>query len=155
VAGLLFALARVGGFAASSPIMTRTFPPIGRVAFALAVSLAVVQPVDALPGAMGMIGSTLANVALGVVLGFATGLILYLFEVAGSLIDLTSGLAMATVLDPTTRAEAGPFLGLPVKMMMGFAVAGAVIALLPGSVHGALEAVTSGLLLDPRDTAES
>jgi flagellar biosynthetic protein FliR len=173
-------------------------------------------------------------VALGILLGFATGLILYLFEVAGSMIDLTSGLSAAAVLDPSTRAQAGPFdrmlrmsamavflviggdrmavralassseavplvsgfsvdgaigrqivasvgqlmvaalelaapavaalflvelvlavaarlapqanvfiLGLPTKLLVAFGVVGAVIALLPGSVHGA-----AGTMLD-------
>lgn len=232
VAGLLLALARTAGFAASSPIMSRTFPPIGRVAFALAVSVAVAHPVESMPGALGLLGFTLANVALGILLGFVTGLILYLFEVAGSLIGVTSGLATAAILDPTTRAPAGPFdrllhmsamavflviggdriavralassteavpflsgfsvdgsigreivasvgqlmvaalelaapavaalfvaelvlavaarlapqmnfflLGMPIKLIVAFGAVGAVIALLPGSVHGAADAM--------------
>jgi flagellar biosynthesis protein FliR len=235
VAGLLLALARTAGFASASPIVSRTFPPIGRVAFALGVSLAVAHPVDSIPGALPLLGFTLANVALGIVLGFATGLILYLFEVAGSMLDLTSGLANAAILDPTTRAPAGPFdrmvrmsamavffviggdrmaikalaassgavpflsgfsvqgsigrdivasvgqlfvaalelaapavaalfvaelvlaiaarmapqmnvflLGMPVKLLVAFAAIGAVLALLPGSVHGAVDTMVGG-----------
>ena len=234
VAGLMLALARTAGFAASSPILSRTFPPIGRVAFALAVSLAIAQPVESMPGALALLGFTLANVALGTLLGFATGLILYLFEVAGSFIDATSGLSTAAILDPTTRATAGPFdrmlrmtamavflvvggdrmairalasstevvpflsgfsvhgsigreivasvgqlmvaalelaapavaalfvaelvmavaarlapqmnvflLSMPVKLIVAFGAVGAVIALLPGSVHGAADTVVS------------
>jgi flagellar biosynthesis protein FliR len=109
VVGMMLALARTAGFATASPILARTFPPIGRIAFALAVSLAIAQPVEAMPGALGLLRLTLANMALGVLLGFATGLILYLFEIAGSFIDLTSGLSAASILDPTTRAQAGPF----------------------------------------------
>jgi flagellar biosynthetic protein FliR len=109
VAGLLLALARTAGFAAASPIVSRTFPPVGRLAFALGVSLALARPVDSIPGALALAGFTLANVALGILLGFATGLILYLFEVAGSMLDHTSGLSTAAILDPTSRAVAGPF----------------------------------------------
>ena len=235
VAGMMLALARTAGFATASPILARTFPPIGRIAFALAVSLAIAQPVEAMPGALALLGFTLANVALGILLGFATGLVLYLFEVAGSFIDLTSGLATATIFDPTTRASAGPFdrllrmsamaiflviggdrmairalassteavpflsgfsvdgsigreivasvgqlmvaalelaapavaalfvaelvlavaarlapqmnvflLGMPIKLIIAFAAVGAVIALLPGSVHGAVDTMVQG-----------
>lgn len=235
VLGLLLALARTAGFAASSPLVSRTFPPIGRLAFALGVSLALARPVESVPGALPLLGYTLANVALGIVLGFATGLILYLFEVAGSMLDLTSGLANAGILDPTTRSSAGPFdrmfrmtamamflviggdrmairalaasaeavpylsgfsiqgsvgrdivasvgqllvaalelaapaiaalfvaelvlavaarlapqmnvflLGMPVKLLVAFAAVGAVLVLLPGSVHGAADTMVGG-----------
>jgi flagellar biosynthesis protein FliR len=235
VAGLLLALARTAGFAASSPFVSRTLPPVGRLAFALGVSLALARPVEAMPGALALVGFTLANVALGILLGFATGLILYLFEVAGSMLDVTSGLANAAILDPTTRSHAGPFdrllrmsalavffviggdrmvvralastadalpfvsgfavpgsigrdivasvgqlfvaalelaapavaalfvaelvlavaarlapqmnvflLGMPVKILVAFAAVGAVLVLLPGSVHGAADVMVGG-----------
>jgi len=44
-----------------------------------------------------------ANAVVGVVLGFLTGLIFYLFTVGGSLIDFTSSLSVASVFDPISN----------------------------------------------------
>lgn len=100
VIGLFLSIIRVGAFVASSPIFSRAFPPIGRLVLSVAVGLALAGRV---PGALdpaGLIGMALVNTVIGLLLGFLTGLIFYLFEIAGSTIDFTSSLSVATVFDP-------------------------------------------------------
>ncbi|GIV00942.1 MAG: hypothetical protein KatS3mg014_2557 [Actinomycetota bacterium] len=106
-AGLLFALCRTAGFAAASPLVARALPPVGRVLLALAGALLLTRPVEGdltVPHLLGWAG---ANVAVGVALGFVSGIGLWLFQVAGEILDAASGLAMARVLDPLARGEVG------------------------------------------------
>ncbi len=100
VIGLFLSIIRVGAFVASSPIFSRAFPPIGRLVLTVAVGLALAEPV---PGGLevgGLVGMAVVNTVIGLLLGFLTGLIFYLFEIAGSAIDFTSSLSVATVFDP-------------------------------------------------------
>lgn len=103
--GLALAVTRAGGFAVASPLL-RAFPPVGRLAFTLGVGLALSRPVDTLvAGAIDVPGLVLAaavNTGTGLVLGFLTGILLHVFETAGALIDLTSGLNASQMFDPLT-----------------------------------------------------
>lgn len=111
-AGLLLALSRTAGFAAASPVFARALPPAGRVLFALAASLALARPVEGELSLGSLAGSAAMNVAVGLVLAFATGMILHLFDVAGEVLDVSSGLASARILDPVTRLDVGVFTRL-------------------------------------------
>lgn len=110
-AGLLFAMSRMAGFVVASPIFSKALPPVARVAFVLAVSLwfAGIAPMDGDLGLGDLLGSAFSNVAVGVVLAVASGVIFYLFEVAGGLVDMMSGLQIAQVFDPTTGQNAAIF----------------------------------------------
>ncbi len=106
-AGFLFALCRTASFAAASPLVARALPPVGRVLLALAGALLLVQPVTGdltVPHLLTWAG---ANVAVGLALGFVSGIGLWLFQVAGEILDAGSGLAMARTLDPLARVEVG------------------------------------------------
>ncbi len=106
-AGLLLGLCRTAGFAAASPLVARALPPVGRVLLALAGAVLLARPVTAdltVPHLLGWAG---ANVAVGLALGFVSGIGLWLFQVAGEILDAGSGLAMARTLDPLARAEVG------------------------------------------------
>lgn len=110
-AGLLFAMSRMAGFVVASPIFSKTLPAAARLAFALAVSLwfAGSAPPAGDLGVADLIGSAFSNVAVGVVLAVASGILFYLFETAGGLIDMMSGLQIAQVFDPTTGRDAAVF----------------------------------------------
>jgi flagellar biosynthesis protein FliR len=53
--------------------------------------------------------AVVTNVGVGIVLGFLTGIVLHAFEVAGSIIDLNSGLSLAQVLDPISGHSVSVF----------------------------------------------
>jgi flagellar biosynthesis protein FliR len=101
LAGYAAAMARVGAFAASSPFI-KAFPRTGRYAFTLAVGLALAEPLPAATSVSQLMAWTGMNVAIGLILGFLTGILLHAFEVAGALIDIMSGLNVSQVFDPLT-----------------------------------------------------
>jgi flagellar biosynthetic protein FliR len=110
--GLLLALSRTAGFAAASPVFARALPPMGRVLFAMAAALFLAEPVPATPSLGALVSWSLLNVGVGLVLAFVSGLILYLFDVAGEVLDVSSGLGAAQLIDPLTRTDMGPFTRL-------------------------------------------
>lgn len=108
-AGLFLAMGRVAGFVIVSPVLARSVPMVGRLAFVVAIGLFLADPVGSTLGIGGLIVAMVVNVTIGVILGFLTGIIFHLFGVAGSLIDLSSGLAMAQIYDPNSGEQAAVF----------------------------------------------
>lgn len=111
IAGLILALARTSAWVLSAPVLsTRGLPSVGRLAVALSLSVflaptvAAGVTVPAEPVAFGALVVT--QVLIGLLLGWVTGLVLAAFEVAGAAIDLTSGLAIASLIDPMTGNQA-------------------------------------------------
>lgn len=102
--GLLLAMIRVAAFVVSSPVLGTSWPATGRLAAVVAVSLFLTRPVPGVVDIGELIMAAGTNVAVGVALGFLSGLIVHLFTVAGSLIDITGGLAVAQVFDPSSGA---------------------------------------------------
>jgi flagellar biosynthetic protein FliR len=107
IAGLLLALCRTAGFAAASPLVARVLPPVGRVLFALAGAVFLARPVPTEPTLPQLLGWAGANVAVGLVLAFVSGIALWTFQVAGEALDVNSGLAVGRVLDPLGQHEVG------------------------------------------------
>ena len=97
------AITRVAGVLLGAPQFSRRLPTTGRVALATAVGLflAVPLPVEAMTLAR-MISAIVVNLVVGLLLGFASTLILQMFIVAGGLLDLSSGLALSSIFDPLT-----------------------------------------------------
>lgn len=111
ILGLTLAISRAGAFAAASPL-TRALPVPGRLAFTLAVGLGISQPALADPSTSDFVVATVTNVAVGVVLGFLTGILIQAFAVAGSVIDLSSGLNASQIFDPLTGTQNAVFARL-------------------------------------------
>ena len=108
VTGLLFASIRCAGFVVASPIF-KAIPASGRTALVLVLGYAFAEPVSA-AGDLGMLlvgGFT--NAVVGLALGFLTGLIFYVFTVAGSMIDFTSSLSAASIFDPMAGQQVTVF----------------------------------------------
>lgn len=132
-AGLFLALARVAGFAVASPLLSRTFPPIGRLAFTIAVGASLTVPVDATGSLATLLGAGLLNVAVGLALGWLTGVIFLLFNVTGATIDFGSGLAVSQVLDPMTGDQSAVFgRWLPLTAMALLLVTGGLPVVVAG-----------------------
>lgn len=106
--GVIAGITRAGAFVIASPLFSRV-PITGRLALSLALGLALARPVPAEPTIGFLVSSAIANVAVGLLLAFLTGLLFYAFQIAGGIVDFTSGLAASELFDPLTRTQAGVF----------------------------------------------
>ena len=108
VTGMLFASIRAAGFVIASPIF-KAIPASGRTALVLVLGYAFADPVtDAGDLGMLLVGG-FTNAVVGLALGFLTGLIFYVFTVAGSLIEFTSSLSAASIFDPLAGQQVTVF----------------------------------------------
>jgi flagellar biosynthesis protein FliR len=74
-------------------------------------------------------------VAIGAAMGFVSGLILHLFSGAGGIIDLASGLSVATVFDPMQGDQGGVFARMfHLTAITLFVVGGGLTLLVAGLV---------------------
>lgn len=153
MAGLVLAMTRVGAFAAASPIL-KPFPMPGRIAFTLAIGWFLSAPALEEPTMSAFVVAIAANVGIGIVLGFLTGILIHAFEVAGSVLDFTSGLNASQIFDPLSGQSVAVFgrmfnlLAITLWMVMGgdrLAVEGlaATVATIP--LDGAIS-FSSGLV---------
>ncbi len=109
----LLVLARTGSWVLTAPVFgSRGVAGVGRLAVAVALSLFLTPLVQTgpLPADLaGFAAAALAQVGIGIALGFLTGLLFTAFEVAGSLADLSSGFSYAQILDPLSGQPAAAF----------------------------------------------
>ncbi len=106
--GLIAGLTRAGTFVIASPLFSR-LPIPGRLALSLALGFALARPITEEPTLGFLVSIAVANVAVGLLLAFLTGLLFYAFQIAGGIVDFTSGLAASELFDPLTRTQAGVF----------------------------------------------
>jgi flagellar biosynthesis protein FliR len=106
--GLLLALTRMSAFVAASPILNKSMPLPGRLMTALALALFLSEPVAPM-GVGELVVASVTNAAVGIVLGFLTGVIFHIFAVAGGVIDMASGLAVSAMVDPSMGQQAAIF----------------------------------------------
>ena len=132
IAGLLLALTRVGGFVVASPLF-RTFPPVGRLAFTVAVGASMATSVDSAESLGRLLTAAFINAVLGLALGWLTGAVFELFNVAGGIIDFGSGLAVSQVFDPLTGRPAAVFgRWFPISAMALLVVTGGLPVIVAG-----------------------
>lgn len=107
--GLLFAITRVSGFVVASPLFPRSIPMIGRMAVILTLGFFLAEPVPVSGDLAALINGAVINAAIGITLGFLTGLIFHLFAVAGGLMDFSSGVSTGAIFDPSIGESASTF----------------------------------------------
>lgn len=107
--GLVLSMTRVAGFVIASPLLARAMPAPGRMALTVAVGLFLADAPVVEPTLSFLLSAALVNAAIGVALGYLTGLIMHLFPIAGSIIDMTSGLAAAAMFDPGQGEQSAVF----------------------------------------------
>lgn len=117
VAALLLGMCRAAGFIlVAPPFNTRNMPGAARAAFALLLTVALMPTIrDDLSGkdALGvplLIGGAVSEIAIGAALGFLVSLLFTAVQMAGDLIDVTSGLSLQPAFDPqamTTHSSVG------------------------------------------------
>ena len=109
--GFLLVLVRTGAILSAFPIIgTGLVPMRVRVAMAVAVSLVfgpmvmtAVDPAWLTPARLSL--GMMSEVFIGLVLGFATRLLMATVEVAGSIMGFQLGFGVAVQLDPVTQVE--------------------------------------------------
>ncbi len=127
--GLVLAITRVAGFVVASPLLGRALTVPGRVAITISVGLFLAEAPAVEPTLGFLLSAGLVNAAIGVALGYLSGLIMHLFSVAGGIIDMSSGLAAASIFDPT-RGEQGAVFSRAfalVGMVLFYALGGLAI----------------------------
>lgn len=106
----VLSLARTSAWVASSPLFSANgIAGVGRLALAIGLAMASIPIGLAGPppptGLYLFVAVALGQVALGLMLGWITGLALAIFQSAGAIVDLTSGLSVSSLLDPSTGAQ--------------------------------------------------
>lgn len=105
--GFMLSLARTSAWVMAAPVFgSRGMGSIGRLALALALSMFLAPlaardasiPSDIVVFAMTMVGQAI----VGLLLGWATGLVVHAVEAAGAAIDLAGGFTIASLIDPLT-----------------------------------------------------
>jgi flagellar biosynthetic protein FliR len=109
----LLVLARTGAWVVTAPVISaKGISPVGRLAVAVALAVFVtplMSDVKAPQELPAYATAVLSQVAIGLVLGFLTGLLFAAFEVAGSLADLSGGFSYAQIVDPLSGQPAAAF----------------------------------------------
>jgi flagellar biosynthesis protein FliR len=133
--GIVLAVTRVAAFAIASPITGRAVTAPARVAFTFGVALAMARPVSGIVEIGDLVAAAVVNALVGAALGYVSGLILHLFASAGGIVDLISGLSIATVFDPMQGDQSGVFARFfHLTALTMFVVAGGLILLVGGLV---------------------
>ena len=149
LSGYLLALLRAGAWIAiTPPFGTKMVPVVVKVGFSAALALALgpklaEQAVPLEPGPL--IVAAVLQIAAGLALGFLALMLFSAVQAAGGLIDLLSGLTIASLWDPMTQASAaifGRFYNL-VAVTLLFAINGHVLL-----VRGFLTSYTAAPLTD-------
>lgn len=131
--GLLLALTRVAAFVVASPLLARLVPAPGRVAVTVALGFALAAPVEPAVSLPGLLVLATANAAVGLAVGWLTGVLFQLFAAAGGLVDLTSGISVSSLFDPTLGDQAAVYSRLFNQVALAlFYVLGGVEALVRG-----------------------
>ncbi len=139
VTGGILAVTRVGAFVVLFPLLGRTMPPTARLAFAFGISLFFARPVPVVLELGELVTLGVMNLAVGAALGWTVGLVLHSFAIAGSVVDLISGLMVSQVFDPLMGQAGGVWtrmfnlVGMALFVVMGGL--GLVVAGLAASIE--------------------
>lgn len=147
----LLIFARISSFVAVGPIFgLRHVPPLLKAGSALILAILVAPVVVTAQGTVADVGTfilaLLGEVLVGLALGYVATLIFNAIRVAGQLVDLQTGLAMADLLDPETGAGTsilGEF----------FYLLGLLLLLQMDGHHGLLRALADSFTLVPPGAA--
>lgn len=106
--GLVLGTIRAGAFVAAGGLIPRGMPRTVRGTPALAFGLLIGHPLQGTLELDQLVTLAFMNAFIGVVLGWILGLALVPFQVAGSMLDISSGLSIGSLFDPETQSTPGP-----------------------------------------------
>jgi len=156
VVRFFFVLTRIGALLMTMPALgSRAVPTWGRLGAALPLAFILypaVAEVPIPPSLSALVAAVLAEVAVGVSMGFAVRLVFDVLTMAFEVIAAQVGLSMASLLDPVTGSTptvlsslatwlaTGMFFGANLHLMCIDAVADSLLAMPPGAVLRPLQA---------------
>lgn len=107
VAAIFLVMLRCAGLVVAAPIFGhRSIPSPVKAGLVVALTVALVRPAMAAPGALPVAFAAPIELAIGLALGFILSLGFEAIELAGRMIALQMGLSLGEVLNPTQQ-EAG------------------------------------------------
>ncbi len=148
--GIMLGLIRVAAFAIASPIVGRAMPVQARIAFTVAVGLAISRPVAGVVEIGDLLAAGVVNALVGGALGFVTGLIVHLFTTAGGVVDIFSGLAVSTVFDPMQGDQGGVFARMFHLTAITMFLVGGGMMLIVGGLAGSVRVLPLEAALAPQ-----
>ena len=148
--GVMLGLIRVAAFAVASPIVGRAVPVQARIAFTVGVGLAISRPVGGVLEVGDLLAAGAVNAIVGAALGFVTGLIVHLFATAGGVVDIFSGLAVATVFDPMQGDQGGVFARMFHLTAITMFLVGGGLVLVVGGLAGSVQVLPLDAALAPQ-----
>jgi flagellar biosynthetic protein FliR len=108
--GLALAVTRAAAFVSFCAFVPKSIPRLGRTAFGLAMGLFIAQPIkNPDMSSTDLVVAAFTNTVVGGVIGWFLGLLFFSFQVAGTVVDLTSGVSLGSVFDPESGNTPGPF----------------------------------------------
>lgn len=145
--GLALAVTRAGALVAMCALVPRAIPRVARGVLAIAIGLLVAEPVGSSDiGAAELAIDAFTNLAIGAAVGWFLGLAVAAFQIAGTLVDLGSGVTLGSVFDPDTGGNPGPFTRFYTVAIQALVIAGGGLML----VTQVLWASTRAVSLDGR-----
>jgi flagellar biosynthesis protein FliR len=116
ISTFLLVLCRTSAWAVTAPLVgARAMSSIARLGLGISLAGLITpmvrdQPIPAdIPG---YVGAIVAQVLIGLALGFITGVLLSAIEMAGSLADLSSGFSFGSQIDPINNSQSAVFARL-------------------------------------------
>jgi flagellar biosynthetic protein FliR len=110
VIGLALAVVRSAALVASCAFVPRVIPGLGRAILAIALGVLVAVPAGSVSmSSADLFVAVFTNIVIGLVVGWFLGLLAFLFQVGGSIVDMTSGVSLGAVFDPDAGNMPGPF----------------------------------------------
>ena len=147
--GFVLSIVRIATFAVTSPFIGRSIPATGRISFTVGVAIAAVEPVEGVIELGDLLTAAVINAAVGGALGILTGMIIYLFMVAGGVLDLISGLAVSQVFDPVSGAPGGVYTRLFNLTATTLFLVGGGLTLLVSGLVGSVRVLPLDASIDP------
>lgn len=105
--GLALGTVRAGAFMAAGALIPRSMPRSVRAAPAIAFGVMIGRPIDTTLELDQLATAAVMNAFIGFALGWVLGLALTPFQVAGTILDMSSGLTVGALFDPETETTPG------------------------------------------------
>lgn len=106
--GIVLATVRSGAFVIAGGLIPRSIPKTIRASPAIAFGVLVAHPISSTSDAGALVVLAAMNGLIGIGLGWLLGLAVTPFQVAGSLLDMGSGLTAGALFDKESHTSPGP-----------------------------------------------